>query len=141
MHLKKKKWVLLYYYAVFIYATWYQCLYATFQDLASAGVSKRPTACVLIMTKPVKGELGQDEQKKLKSEYDEVVSEVKEATTALFWGASASVLFSFTWLNYANSVSCTISWCYQFFLTFWKFLYFVSRNVLTQSSEESPGEY
>ena len=53
------------------------------QDLASAGATKRPTCCVLVMTKPAKGELEQGEQEKLKSDYDQVVSEVNEITVSL----------------------------------------------------------
>uniref|UniRef100_A0A3Q7FQH6 Ribosomal protein L7Ae/L30e/S12e/Gadd45 domain-containing protein n=1 Tax=Solanum lycopersicum TaxID=4081 RepID=A0A3Q7FQH6_SOLLC len=34
-------------------------------DLASAGATKRPTCCVLVSTKPTKGELGQEVQEKL----------------------------------------------------------------------------
>ncbi|KAI9117205.1 hypothetical protein K1719_011371 [Acacia pycnantha] len=54
------------------------------EDLASAGVTKRPTCCVLVMTKPAKGELDKGEQEKLKSDYDQVVSEIKEVTASLF---------------------------------------------------------
>ncbi|XP_028753733.1 H/ACA ribonucleoprotein complex subunit 2-like protein [Neltuma alba] len=54
------------------------------EDLASAGVTKRPTCCVLVMTKPAKGELDKGEQEKLKSDYDQVVSEVNEVTASLF---------------------------------------------------------
>lgn len=59
-------------------------LYVIFQDLATAGVTKRPTCCVLVMTKRTKGELDQGEQEKLKSDYDQVVSDVKEAAASLF---------------------------------------------------------
>lgn len=55
-----------------------------FQDLASAGTTKRPTCCVLVLTKPTKGELSQEEQEKLKADYDQVVSEVKELATPVF---------------------------------------------------------
>ncbi|KAK7381020.1 hypothetical protein VNO78_33544 [Psophocarpus tetragonolobus] len=54
------------------------------EDLASAGATKRPTCCVLVQTKPAKGEIEQSEQEKLKSDYDQVVSEVIEVTTSLF---------------------------------------------------------
>ncbi|KAK7406443.1 hypothetical protein VNO78_08069 [Psophocarpus tetragonolobus] len=54
------------------------------EDLASAGATKRPTCCVLVLTKPAKGEIEQGEQEKLKSDYDQVVSEVTEVTTSLF---------------------------------------------------------
>jgi H/ACA ribonucleoprotein complex subunit 2 len=54
------------------------------EDLASAGATKRPTCCVLVMTKPSKGELAQEAQEKLKSEYDQVASEITELTTSLF---------------------------------------------------------
>ncbi|XP_004508632.1 H/ACA ribonucleoprotein complex subunit 2-like protein [Cicer arietinum] len=56
------------------------------EDLATAtaGVTKRPTCCVLVMTKPSKGELEQGVQEKLKSEFDQVASEITELTTSLF---------------------------------------------------------
>ncbi|KAL2645817.1 hypothetical protein AAZV13_05G014900 [Glycine max] len=54
------------------------------EDLAGAGATKRPTCCVLVQTKPVKGEIERGEQEKLKSDYDQVVSEVTELTTSLF---------------------------------------------------------
>lgn len=54
------------------------------QDLASAGATKRPTCCVLVLTKPTKGQLGAEEQEKLKSDYDQVVADVSEAAASLF---------------------------------------------------------
>ncbi|KAL5544839.1 hypothetical protein UlMin_008623 [Ulmus minor] len=55
------------------------------EDLANAGATKRPTCCVLVMTKPAKGELPAEEQEKLSSEYKQVASEVTEfASTTLF---------------------------------------------------------
>ncbi|KAL5749031.1 hypothetical protein ACOSQ2_026328 [Xanthoceras sorbifolium] len=54
------------------------------EDLANAGATKRPTCCVLVLTKPVKGELGQEEQEKLLADYTHVVEEVKEVTASLF---------------------------------------------------------
>ncbi|KAL6175374.1 hypothetical protein ACLB2K_052015 [Fragaria x ananassa] len=48
------------------------------EDLANAGATKRPTCCVLVITKPTKGELAQEEQEKLKAEYDQVAGEVSE---------------------------------------------------------------
>ncbi|KAJ0989657.1 hypothetical protein J5N97_008013 [Dioscorea zingiberensis] len=54
------------------------------EDLATAGVTKRPTCCVLVLTKPTKGELDQDAQEKLQKEYQQVVSDVVEATSSLF---------------------------------------------------------
>ncbi|KAH1201534.1 H/ACA ribonucleoprotein complex subunit 2-like protein [Glycine max] len=54
------------------------------EDLAGAGATKRPTCCVLVQTKPAKGEIEQGEQEKLKSDYDQVVAEVTELTTSLF---------------------------------------------------------
>ena len=59
-------------------------IYIVFQDLAGAGATKRPTCCVLVQTKPAKGEIEQGEQEKLKSDYDQVVAEVTELTTSLF---------------------------------------------------------
>lgn len=55
-----------------------------FQDLANAGATKRPTCCVLVLTKPTKGELSQEDQEKLKEDYDQVVSEICETTSSLF---------------------------------------------------------
>lgn len=54
------------------------------EDLASAGATKRPTCCVLVMTKPAKGELEQGEQEKLKSDYDQVAAQVTELAASLF---------------------------------------------------------
>ncbi|XP_010929081.1 H/ACA ribonucleoprotein complex subunit 2-like protein [Elaeis guineensis] len=54
------------------------------EDLATAGVTKRPTCCVLVLTKPTKGELAQEVQEKLQGDYDQVAAEVKELTSSLF---------------------------------------------------------
>ncbi|CAM8911271.1 hypothetical protein QQ045_033081 [Rhodiola kirilowii] len=54
------------------------------EDLANAGATKRPTCCVLVLTKPTKGEIGQEEQEKLKADYTQVVADVKELTSSLF---------------------------------------------------------
>ncbi|CAN0908405.1 H/ACA ribonucleoprotein complex subunit 2-like protein [Linum grandiflorum] len=54
------------------------------EDLATAGNTKRPTCCVLVQTKPPKGEIPQEEQVKLQSDYDQVVADVSELTTSLF---------------------------------------------------------
>ncbi|WOK99818.1 hypothetical protein Cni_G08530 [Canna indica] len=54
------------------------------EDLAVAGATKRPTCCVLVMTKPNKGELAQEVQEKLQAEYNQVVADVKELTASLF---------------------------------------------------------
>ncbi|XP_062116865.1 H/ACA ribonucleoprotein complex subunit 2-like protein [Humulus lupulus] len=54
------------------------------EDLANAGATKRPTCCVLVMTKPAKGELSSEELEKLKSEYDQVKAEVSELAATLF---------------------------------------------------------
>lgn len=56
----------------------------SFQDLANAGATKRPTCCVLVLTKPTKGELGQDEEEKLKRDYDQVTSDVSEMANSMF---------------------------------------------------------
>ncbi|XP_042503294.1 H/ACA ribonucleoprotein complex subunit 2-like protein [Macadamia integrifolia] len=53
-------------------------------DLAIAGATKRPTCCILVLTKPTKGELAQEEQEKLKGDYDQVVSDVTELASSLF---------------------------------------------------------
>ena len=54
------------------------------QDLATAGATKRPTCCVLVLPKPIKGELDQDVQEKLQKEYQLVVADVVEAASSLF---------------------------------------------------------
>lgn len=54
------------------------------EDLASAGATKRPTCCVLVLTKPTKGELQAEEQEKLKADYGEVVCEVSELASSMF---------------------------------------------------------
>ncbi|XP_073273982.1 H/ACA ribonucleoprotein complex subunit 2-like protein [Primulina huaijiensis] len=54
------------------------------EDLANAGATKRPTCCVLVLTKPAKGELGQDDQEKLKGDYDQVTSDVFELANSMF---------------------------------------------------------
>lgn len=54
------------------------------EDLANAGATKRPTCCVLVLTKPTKGALGPEEQEKLKSDYDQVASEIKELGITVF---------------------------------------------------------
>ncbi|KAK4489384.1 hypothetical protein RD792_005193 [Penstemon davidsonii] len=54
------------------------------EDLANAGATKRPTCCVLVQTKPAKGELGQEELEKLKGEYDQVSSDITELANSLF---------------------------------------------------------
>nr|GEW37638.1 H/ACA ribonucleoprotein complex subunit 2-like protein [Tanacetum cinerariifolium] len=54
------------------------------EDLANAGATKRPTCCVLVLPKPTKGELGEDDQQKLKTEYDQVATEVSSLAASLF---------------------------------------------------------
>ncbi|KAL0403036.1 UNVERIFIED_CONTAM: H/ACA ribonucleoprotein complex subunit-like protein [Sesamum radiatum] len=56
----------------------------TFQDLANAGATKRPTCCVLVLNKPTKGELSQEEQEKLKAEHDQVASDISELANSMF---------------------------------------------------------
>ncbi|OMO60900.1 H/ACA ribonucleoprotein complex, subunit Nhp2, eukaryote [Corchorus capsularis] len=53
-------------------------------DLATAGSTKRPTCCVLVQTKPTKGELGPEEEEKLKADYSQIVADVTELTSTLF---------------------------------------------------------
>lgn len=55
-----------------------------FQDLANAGATKRPTCCVLVLTKPTKGELGAEEQEKLNEDYKQVAAEVSELASTIF---------------------------------------------------------
>ncbi|XP_019167017.1 PREDICTED: H/ACA ribonucleoprotein complex subunit 2-like protein [Ipomoea nil] len=54
------------------------------EDLANAGATKRPTCCVLVLTKPAKGELSPEDQEKLKGDYDQAVTEVRELTSSMF---------------------------------------------------------
>ncbi|KAG0464726.1 hypothetical protein HPP92_018890 [Vanilla planifolia] len=54
------------------------------EDLAAAASTKRPTCCMLVLTKPTKGELDQGVEEKLRSEYEQVVSEVKELISSLY---------------------------------------------------------
>jgi H/ACA ribonucleoprotein complex subunit 2 len=54
-----------------------------FQDLANAGATKRPTCCVLVQTKPSKGELSPEEQDKLKADYNQVAEDVSELASSL----------------------------------------------------------
>ncbi|GAB2272540.1 hypothetical protein Dimus_009886 [Dionaea muscipula] len=54
------------------------------EDLANAGATKRPTCCVLVQTKPNKGELGEEEREKLKADYDQVASDVRELASSMF---------------------------------------------------------
>ncbi|KAL4324456.1 hypothetical protein GQ457_11G027750 [Hibiscus cannabinus] len=57
---------------------------ASKEDLATAGATKRPTCCVLVLTKPAKGELPPEEQEKIKADYSQIVSDVSELTSSLF---------------------------------------------------------
>ncbi|KAJ8752262.1 hypothetical protein K2173_003898 [Erythroxylum novogranatense] len=54
------------------------------EDLASAGATKRPTCCVLVLTKPSKGELNAEEQEKLQSDYKQVQADISELSSSLF---------------------------------------------------------
>ncbi|TYI35714.1 hypothetical protein ES332_A03G094700v1 [Gossypium tomentosum] len=54
------------------------------EDLATAGSTKRPTCCVLVLTKPTKGELSPEEQEKLKADYSHIVEDVSELTSSMF---------------------------------------------------------
>ncbi|XP_059438954.1 H/ACA ribonucleoprotein complex subunit 2-like protein [Corylus avellana] len=54
------------------------------EDLANAGATKRPTCCVLVLTKPTKGELGPEEEEKLKADYKQVAADVSELASSLF---------------------------------------------------------
>uniref|UniRef100_A0A2N9F3M4 H/ACA ribonucleoprotein complex subunit 2 n=1 Tax=Fagus sylvatica TaxID=28930 RepID=A0A2N9F3M4_FAGSY len=53
------------------------------EDLANAGATKRPTCCVLVLTKPTKGELAPEEQDKLQAEYKQVAVDVSELASSL----------------------------------------------------------
>nr|QOC60437.1 HRCS2L [Betula platyphylla] len=54
------------------------------EDLANAGATKRPTCCVLVLTKPTKGELAKEEEDKLKADYKQVAADVSELASSLF---------------------------------------------------------
>lgn len=47
------------------------------QDLGTAGLTKRPTSCMLILPKPPKGDVPEDEATEFKSDYDELLTEAK----------------------------------------------------------------
>ncbi|XVF11696.1 hypothetical protein REPUB_Repub08aG0050000 [Reevesia pubescens] len=54
------------------------------EDLATAGATKRPTCCVLVLTKPIKGELSPEEQEKMKADYSQIAADVSELSSTLF---------------------------------------------------------
>ncbi|KAI3918905.1 hypothetical protein MKW98_017353 [Papaver atlanticum] len=54
------------------------------EDLATAGATKRPTCCVLVLTKPTKGEITKEKQEELKSDYTQVAAEVTELSSTIF---------------------------------------------------------
>ncbi|XP_078159594.1 ribosomal protein L7Ae/L30e/S12e/Gadd45 family protein [Carex rostrata] len=56
----------------------------TKEDLANAGATKRPTCCVLVSTKPAKGELEAEVKEKLQSDYDQVTSEIVLLTSSMY---------------------------------------------------------
>jgi H/ACA ribonucleoprotein complex subunit 2 len=47
------------------------------QDLGTAGLTKRPTSCMLILPKPPKGDVPEEEASKFKEDYDELLVEAK----------------------------------------------------------------
>ncbi|TVU11666.1 hypothetical protein EJB05_45264, partial [Eragrostis curvula] len=65
-----------------VYVDWHPILMhfvsPLLHDLATAGTTKRPTCCVLVLTKPAKGELEEEVKEKLKTDYDQVLTEVAE---------------------------------------------------------------
>lgn len=54
------------------------------EDLGTAGSTKRPTSCMLILPVAPKGDVGEEDAAKFKAEYDEVVMEVKELATTVY---------------------------------------------------------
>ncbi|XP_076903509.1 H/ACA ribonucleoprotein complex subunit 2-like protein [Bidens hawaiensis] len=54
------------------------------EDLANAGATKRPTCCVMVLPKPTKGELAEEEQEKLKTKYDQVATEITSLAASMF---------------------------------------------------------
>jgi H/ACA ribonucleoprotein complex subunit 2 len=55
------------------------CLLPWLQELGASGLSKRPTSCMLILPKPVKGGKDDDEQKEFDEAYSEVEKKIKGA--------------------------------------------------------------
>ncbi|KAE8657122.1 H/ACA ribonucleoprotein complex subunit 2-like protein [Hibiscus syriacus] len=53
------------------------------EDLATAGATKRPTCCVLVLIKPPKGELDPAVQEKMKAEYSQIFADISELTSSL----------------------------------------------------------
>lgn len=48
------------------------------EELGQAGLTKRPTSCMLILSKPVKGDLPKDDEaKEFAENYEEVFKKVK----------------------------------------------------------------
>ncbi|KAE8684031.1 H/ACA ribonucleoprotein complex subunit 2-like protein [Hibiscus syriacus] len=54
------------------------------EELATAGATKRPTCCVLVLTKPSKGELDPAGQEKIKDKYSQIVADISELASSLF---------------------------------------------------------
>ncbi|KAJ3694781.1 hypothetical protein LUZ60_000158 [Juncus effusus] len=56
----------------------------TKEDLANAGATKRPTCCVLITTKPNKGEIEAEMKEKLQTECDQISAEISELHSSMY---------------------------------------------------------
>lgn len=54
------------------------------QDLGAAGSTKRPTSCLLVMPVPPKGGVSEEDGAKFKASFDEVLTEVKAASVAIY---------------------------------------------------------
>ncbi|XP_076899046.1 H/ACA ribonucleoprotein complex subunit 2-like protein [Bidens hawaiensis] len=54
------------------------------EDLANVGATKRPTCCVMVLPKPTKGELAEEDKEKLKTEYDQVATEITSLAASMF---------------------------------------------------------
>jgi H/ACA ribonucleoprotein complex subunit 2 len=54
------------------------------EDLGAAGSTKRPTSCLLVMPVPPKGGVSEEDGAKFKASFDEVLTEVKAASVAIY---------------------------------------------------------
>ena len=60
------------------------------------------------MTKPAKGEISEEVKEKLQTEYNQVVTEVAEATSSMFWEHFHGQTWRIT-MNIFLSVSCSMN--------------------------------
>ena len=82
------------------------------------------------MTKPAKGEISEEVKEKLQTEYDQVVTEVAEATSSMFWershgqpGVSGTspwtsfCLYFLAWFCYPASDQCDLQGALSFMIS------------------------